>query len=54
MNFSQDQINAVNGICNKLLDPNTPTHVLTVLTGSAGTGKNEDSAKATKNNTAVP
>ena len=39
MNFSQDQINAVNGICNKLLDPNTPTHVLTVLTGSAGTGK---------------
>tara|TARA_Y100001951_G_C11071175_1_gene146170 strand:- start:249 stop:497 length:249 start_codon:yes stop_codon:yes gene_type:complete len=37
--FSQDQRNAVNGICNQLLDPNTKSHVLTVLTGSAGTGK---------------
>jgi exodeoxyribonuclease-5 len=37
--FSQDQLDAVNGICNQLLDPNTSSHVLTVLTGSAGTGK---------------
>jgi len=37
--FSQDQIDAVNGICNQVLDPNTKSHVLTVLTGSAGTGK---------------
>ena len=37
--FSPDQINAVNGICNQLLDPNIKSHVLTVLTGSAGTGK---------------
>jgi exodeoxyribonuclease-5 len=37
--FSQDQLDAVNGICNQLLDPNTKSHVLTVLTGSAGTGK---------------
>jgi len=37
--FSQDQRNAVNGICSQLLDPNTKSHVLTVLTGSAGTGK---------------
>ena len=37
--FSQDQLNAVDGICNKLLDPNIKSHVLTVLTGSAGTGK---------------
>jgi hypothetical protein len=37
--FSQDQLDAVNGICSQLLDPNTKSHVLTVLTGSAGTGK---------------
>ena len=37
--FSQDQLDAVNGICDQLLDPNTKSHVLTVLTGSAGTGK---------------
>ena len=37
--FSTDQVNAVNGICNKLLDPTINSHVLTVLTGSAGTGK---------------
>ena len=37
--FSPDQIDAVDGICNKLLDPNMKSHVLTVLTGSAGTGK---------------
>jgi len=37
--FSQDQLDAVNGICNQLLDPNTTSHILTVLTGSAGTGK---------------
>ena len=37
--FSQDQLSAVNGICNQLLDPNIKSHVLTVLTGSAGTGK---------------
>jgi exodeoxyribonuclease-5 len=37
--FSQDQHDAIDGICNKLLDPNTPSHVLAVLTGSAGTGK---------------
>ena len=37
--FSQDQLNAVDGICHKLLDPATPFHVLAVLTGSAGTGK---------------
>ena len=37
--FSPDQIDAVDGICNKLLDPNIKSHVLTVLTGSAGTGK---------------
>jgi hypothetical protein len=37
--FSQDQLDAVNGICNQLLDPNITSHVLTVLTGSAGTGK---------------
>jgi len=37
--FSQDQLDAVNGICNQLLDPNIKSHVLTVLTGSAGTGK---------------
>jgi exodeoxyribonuclease-5 len=37
--FSKDQIDAVNGICNQLLDLNTKSHVITVLTGSAGTGK---------------
>ncbi len=37
--FSQDQHDAVNGICNKLLNSNGVSHVLTVLTGSAGTGK---------------
>ena len=37
--FSQDQHDAITGICDKLLDPNTPSHVLAVLTGSAGTGK---------------
>ena len=37
--FSQDQLDAVNGICDKLLDSNVMSHVLTVLTGSAGTGK---------------
>ena len=37
--FSQDQIDAVNGICDQLLDPTINSHVLTVLTGSAGTGK---------------
>tara|TARA_R110002020_G_scaffold353150_1_gene566154 strand:- start:1557 stop:2852 length:1296 start_codon:yes stop_codon:yes gene_type:complete len=37
--FSQDQIDAVNGICNTLLDPNIKTHTIAVLTGSAGTGK---------------
>ena len=37
--LSQDQHDAVTGICNTLLDPTTTSHVLTVLTGSAGTGK---------------
>jgi len=37
--FSQDQLDAVNGICNQLLDPNTKSHAIAVLTGSAGTGK---------------
>jgi exodeoxyribonuclease V len=37
--FSTDQVNAVNGICNKLLDPTINSHVIAVLTGSAGTGK---------------
>ena len=37
--FSQDQLDAIDGICNKLLDPMASSHVLTVLTGSAGTGK---------------
>ena len=37
--FSQDQHNAIDGICDMLLDSTTPSHVVTVLTGSAGTGK---------------
>ena len=37
--LSQDQLDAVDGICNQLLDPNTKSHIITVLTGSAGTGK---------------
>jgi len=39
MKYSQDQINAVDGICSQVLDPNIKSHVLTVLTGAAGTGK---------------
>jgi len=39
MKFSQDQLDAVDGICNQLLDPNIKSHAITVLTGSAGTGK---------------
>ena len=40
MNFSQDQIKAINGICNQLLDPTLHnSHVINVLTGPAGTGK---------------
>jgi len=37
--LSQDQLSAVNGICNQVLDPNINSHTLSVLTGSAGTGK---------------
>lgn len=37
--FSQDQHNAINGICTALLDSDPSSHSLAVLTGSAGTGK---------------
>lgn len=37
--FSQDQLDAVNGICDTLLDSNIGSHALAVLTGPAGTGK---------------
>jgi hypothetical protein len=37
--FSQDQFDAINGICDKLLDPGHTGHAVAVLTGSAGTGK---------------
>ena len=37
--FSQDQIDAVNGICDTLLDSPMSSHALAVLTGPAGTGK---------------
>ena len=39
MKYSQDQINAVNSICDKLIDSNPKSHAIAVLTGSAGTGK---------------
>ena len=37
--FSQDQLDAVNGICDKLANSNPKSHMIAVLTGSAGTGK---------------
>ena len=38
--FSQDQLDAVDGICNELVNSvSNGTHAITVLTGSAGTGK---------------
>jgi len=37
--FSQDQVDAVDGICRTLLDPSNKSHAIAVLTGSAGTGK---------------
>jgi len=40
MKFSQDQINAIEGICNELVHSADPqSHAIAVLTGSAGTGK---------------
>ena len=40
MKFSQDQVDAVDGICNELVNSvSNGTHTITVLTGSAGTGK---------------
>ena len=40
MNFSQDQLNAIDGICDALeLHTISYTHTIAVLTGSAGTGK---------------
>ena len=39
MKYSQDQINAVDNICDKLIDSNPKSHAIAVLTGSAGTGK---------------
>ena len=40
MKFSQDQIDAVDGICNELVNSvSNGTYTITVLTGSAGTGK---------------
>ncbi len=39
MNFSPDQVKAIDGICNELLNSNPRSHALAVLTGSAGTGK---------------
>ena len=44
INFSQDQLDAINGICTELgvshaLEHTLHTHALAVLTGSAGTGK---------------
>lgn len=40
MKYSQDQIKAINSICNQLLDPTLyNSHVINVLTGPAGTGK---------------
>ena len=40
MNFSQDQLNAIDGICDTLqLHLISYTHKIAVLTGSAGTGK---------------
>ena len=37
--FSQDQLDAVDNICDKLIDSNPKSHAIAVLTGSAGTGK---------------
>ena len=37
--FSQDQLDAVDNICDKLIDSNSKNHAIAVLTGSAGTGK---------------
>lgn len=39
LQLSTDQINAVNGICDILLDAPEDAHAIAVLTGSAGTGK---------------
>ena len=40
MKFSQDQLDAVDGICNEVVNSaSNGTHSITVLTGSAGTGK---------------
>jgi len=37
--FSQDQLDAVDNICDELITSNPKNHTLAVLTGSAGTGK---------------
>ena len=39
MKYSQDQLDAVDNICDKLIDSNSKNHAIAVLTGSAGTGK---------------
>ena len=37
--FSQDQLDAVDSICDDLVNSNPKKHTIAVLTGSAGTGK---------------
>ncbi|SVC34222.1 uncharacterized protein METZ01_LOCUS287076, partial [marine metagenome] len=37
--FSQDQLDAVDNICDELVNSNPKSHAIAVLTGSAGTGK---------------
>ena len=37
--FSQDQLDAVDSICDELVNSNPKKHTIAVLTGSAGTGK---------------
>jgi exodeoxyribonuclease-5 len=39
MKYSQDQLDAVDNICDKLINSNSKNHAIAVLTGSAGTGK---------------
>ena len=39
MKFSQDQLDAVDNICDELVNSNPNSHAIAVLTGSAGTGK---------------
>ena len=37
--LSKDQLDAIDGICDELINSNPKNHVIAVLTGSAGTGK---------------